>query len=32
MGGGLGSLTSILNGGRGFRSTGGLFGRMFRGF
>jgi len=29
--GGLGSLTSILNGGRGFGSTGGLFGRMFGG-
>lgn len=32
MGGGIGSLISMLSGGRGMRSTGGLFGRMFRGY
>jgi uncharacterized tellurite resistance protein B-like protein len=31
-GGGLGSLTSMLNGGRGLGSTGGLFSRILRGF
>jgi uncharacterized tellurite resistance protein B-like protein len=31
-GGGLGSLTSMLNGGRGLGSTGGLFSRLLRGF
>ncbi len=31
-GGGIGSLISMLSGGRGMRSTGGLFGRMFRGY
>lgn len=31
-GGGLGSLTGMLNGGRGFGSTGGLLSRVIRGF
>lgn len=31
MGGGLGSLIGMFNGGRGMRSTGGLLGRMFGG-
>jgi uncharacterized tellurite resistance protein B-like protein len=30
-GGGLGSLIGMFSGGRGFRNTGGLFGRLFRG-
>jgi uncharacterized tellurite resistance protein B-like protein len=32
MGGGIGSLIGMLSGGRGYRNTGGLFGRIFGGF